>query len=307
MTGLAILCPGQGGQTAGMLDLIEADADAAAVLDEAGRVLGAPPAEVARRGGPELFRNPVAQPLVCAAELAVFSALRRRLAPPRLFAGYSLGELVAHACAGTLDPLAAVRLAASRAALMDTACPEPSGLVAVRGLRLAEAERLCGELGAEVAIENGPDHVVLGARLVTLDALEDRARATGATAVRLPIGVAAHTRLLEPAVASFAAAVTAASPRDPDVPVLAGTTGAPLRRGSEVTAALSGQLARRIVWGRCLVTAAELGCTVFLELGPGAALSRMVRDELPHAQARSVSDFRSLDGIAAWVERALAD
>jgi [acyl-carrier-protein] S-malonyltransferase len=163
-------------------------------------------------------------------------------------------------------------------------------------------EALAGPCGAEVAIVNGPDHSVLGGVEAALLAAASALGAAGAgTLQRLPVAVPAHTRLLDGAVAPFAAALERARLGDPGVPVLAGTTGAPIRRRAEAVAALSSQLARRLEWARCLAAAAELGCTVFLELGPGSALARMAAELLPGAAARSVADFRTADGAAGWV------
>ena len=306
MSGLAVLCPGQGDQHPEMLDIALASASGRDVLGAAGGVLGEDPAALARRGAPEVYRNAVAQPLVCAAELATWAALREELPAPVAFAGYSLGELAAHGCAGALAPEEAVALAAQRAALMDRASPSPGGLVAVRGLSLARAEALAREAGAEVAIVNGPDHCVLGAAAGAIEEVERRAAAAGATTVlRLRIGVAAHTRLLEAAVEPFALALRASGLVDPPRPVLAGVSGDPLRRREDAVVALSLQLARRIEWARCLATAGEMGCSVFLEVGPGNALSRMARELVHGAQARSVAEFRSREGVLRWVEGAL--
>ncbi|HEX9401597.1 MAG TPA: acyltransferase domain-containing protein [Anaeromyxobacter sp.] len=307
MTGLAILCPGQGGQHAGMLDFATASPDGADALRRCAGALGWDPVARARAAGSELFSNAIAQPLVCAAELATWAAVRPALPPPRLFLGYSLGELAAHGCAGALAPEEAARLAVRRAALMDTASPPGAGLVALRGIALPRAEALAAEAGAEIAIANGPDHVVVGGVSAALAEVERRAARAGATTIqRLPVGVPAHTRLLEAAVAPFADALAQAPVTDPAIPVLAGTSGLPVRTRAEVISALSLQIARRIEWSRCLAAAAEMGCTVFLELGPGGALTRMAAEVVPAACGRSVADFRTVAGIARWVEGALA-
>jgi [acyl-carrier-protein] S-malonyltransferase len=302
MSGLALLCPGQGNQHPAMLELALAAPRGAEALAAASAAAGVELAAAARAGGPALFANALAQPLVCAAELATWAALRETLPAPRLALGYSLGELAAHACAGTFGLEDAVRLAVRRAALMDAAAPPGAGLLAVRGLPLARAEALATAAGAELAIVNGPDHVVAGGPAAALDRLEGEARAAGATTVhRLPVSIPAHTTLLAGAVQPFAAAVAAATLRDPAFPVLAGVSGAPVRTRAEAVAALSAQLARRLEWARCLHAAAELGCTVFLELGPGAALARMAGEVVPGVEARSVADFRTVAGVARWV------
>ncbi|WP_242346970.1 ACP S-malonyltransferase [Anaeromyxobacter terrae] len=301
--GLAVLCPGQGHQHPAMFDLAVASPRGAEVVAAARAVLGEDPVARARSGGPDLFANAIAQPLLCAAELATWAALREALPPARVVAGYSLGELAAYGCAGALSPGDTVALAARRAALMDAASPAGGGLVALRGLALARAEALAGEVGAELAIAIAPDHCVVGGAAGPLAELERRARGLGATTVqRLPVDVPAHTHLLDAAVEPFAAALARSGLRDPPIPVLAGITGAPARTRAAAVTALSLQLARRVEWGRCLATAAELGCSIFLELGPGNALARMAGEAIPGARARSVADFRSLDGVVRWVE-----
>lgn len=306
MSGLALLCPGQGGQHAAMLEPLRGHAAAEALLADVERLVPGGLRATAERGGDRAFENRVAQPLVCAVSLAAWAALREALPAPRLVAGYSLGELTAYGCAGALLAEEAVRLAGERAARMDEAATVPSGLLGVRGLPRARIEALAAAGGAEVAIDNGPDHLVLGGPAAALPGLTEAALAAGArTALRLPIGVAAHTSLLAGAVIPFAAALTGSGLARPEIPVLSGVDAAPVRGRAEAIAALSRQLARRIAWADCLAAAAELGCTVFLELGPGAALARMAGELLPGAAARSVADFRSLGGAAEWVRREL--
>jgi [acyl-carrier-protein] S-malonyltransferase len=273
-----------------MFDLAVAAGAGRPVLEAARQLLGEDPVALARSGAPRIFANAVAQPLVCAATLATWEALRGRLPPPRVVAGYSVGEL-----------------AARRAGAMDEATVRPAGLLALRGLPLARLERLAAAAGAELAIVNGPDHVVAGGGAAALEALGAAATAAGATTVqRLPIDVAAHTSALGAAVPRFAGALATSGLRDPGVPVLAGTSGLPLRHRAEGVTALSTQLARRLEWARCLAAAAELGATVFLELGPGQALSRMAEALVPGAAARAVAEFRGVDGVLRWVESRLA-
>lgn len=305
MSGLAVLCPGQGGQHPAMLDLALSSPRGAEVVARAGAALGWDPVARVRAGGPGLFENAVAQPLVCLAEVATWHALRDALPAPRVLAGYSLGELAAYGCAGALGPEETVVLAVRRAALMDAAAPPGSGLVALRGLSLARAVALAREAGAEIAIRNGPDHFVLGGGAGALAAVERRAGEVGATAVRIPVCVPAHTSLLEGAAGPFADALARSALADPPIPVLAGVSGAPVRTRAAAIAALSVQLARPVEWASCLAAAAELGCTAFLELGPGSALARMAAEALPDVAVRSAAEFRSLAGVARWVESAL--
>ncbi|HET8541269.1 MAG TPA: acyltransferase domain-containing protein [Anaeromyxobacter sp.] len=306
MSGLAVLCPGQGGQRAGMLDLALATAAGAEVIRRASAAAGLDLAALAGAGGPDTFRNAVAQPLLCAVELATWAALRASLPRPRLLAGYSLGELAAYGCAGALEVEALASLAARRAAIMDAAAGARGGLVALRGLSPGRAEALARGAGAEVAIVNGPDHCIVGGPDAALAEVARVAARAGVKAQRLCVDVAAHTSALAAAVPPFREALSASALRDPGVPVLAGISGEPVRDRAGAIAALSRQLAERVEWGRCLAAAAELGCTAFLELGPGTALARMVAEALPGAEARSVDEFRSVEGVARWVAARLS-
>jgi [acyl-carrier-protein] S-malonyltransferase len=306
VSGLAILCPGQGGQHAAMFDFARAAGAGGALLEAARREAGEDPLALAELPTTRLFENAVAQPLVCAATLATWEALRGRLPAPRAVAGYSVGELSAWSCAGAVDAEEAVQLAARRAAAMDAASPGPCGLLGLRGLPLARLEALALAAGASLAIVNGPDHAVAGGTTAALDRLAAAASAAGASTVqRLPISVAAHTGALAGAVAPFAATLAASGLRDPTAPVLSSLGGAPLHRRAEAIDALSRQLASRLDWSGVIATAAELGCTVFLELGPGQALARMVTELLPGVASRSVADFRGVDGVVRWVEAGL--
>ena len=125
-----------------------------------------------------------------AAILATWAAIGAVLPPPRLIAGYSVGELAAYGCAGALDVAQTLTLALRRAALMDETAT-PSALTAVIGLGRRPVETLCREHAASIAIVNGPEHFVVGASLPQLVAIEAAARAQGATrVVRLRISVA---------------------------------------------------------------------------------------------------------------------
>lgn len=302
---LGILCPGQGDQHRGMLDLVKGEAAAGPVMAEASRLLGVDPWALLSDPAADLHRNAVAQPLICAAQAAVWAVLRRDLPPVRAIAGYSLGELSAYGCAGALDPADLLDLAAARAEAMDRAGQEPGGLLAVRGLDRAQVEALCRAHGLEVAIVNDADRLVVGGRRERLATFSAAAEALNAGVTPLAVAVASHTALMEPAAARFAGLLAESRLADPLVPVLAGIDGAPVRDRVRAIATLSRQIATTVEWAACLDGLVERGCTVLLELGPGNALSRMARDRHPSLVARSVADFRTLGGVAAWVGRQL--
>jgi [acyl-carrier-protein] S-malonyltransferase len=112
---------------------------------------------------------------------------------------------------------------------------------------------------------------------------------------------------MQAAVAPFAQALDATPFQPLQAPVLAGIDAATVRDQPRAVATLSRQLAEKIRWLACMDAAAEAGITVALELGPGNALSRMLQQRHPHINTRSVTDFRTLDGIGKWLDRAAED
>lgn len=296
---LLLLCPGQGGQHSGMFDLARTDTRAAALIE----ACGLPPP-----GAPDaMFKNRVAQPAIVGATLAMWEALRPRLPAPSMVAGYSVGELSAYGVAAALAPVDAVRLAAARARLMDAAAAAttPQALVAISGVLLQRARMLAGASGFDIAIVTGQDSCIAGGLEATLAGLEHSVASAGGRLQRLPVGIASHTALMAPAVGTFAAALLAAPFHPQDCPVLAGINAEKITNKARAVATLSRQLSDTIVWSDCMDAAAEEGMTVALELGPGAALARMLQARHPHIACRSVADFRSIDGIIAWLGRHL--
>ncbi|MES2257544.1 MAG: acyltransferase domain-containing protein [Pseudomonadota bacterium] len=289
---LLILCPGQGGQHAGMFDLARTDAGAAALLDRLAL------------DGP-LFENRSAQPLIVASTLAMWQAIRNFAPEPALVAGYSIGELAAYGVAGALDATDAVALAGMRAELMDDCRAVHPGqvMLAVSGLALAQAAALIAQDGFYVAIETGEDSCIAGGLLAHAGAASARLSSAGGHVTRLPVDVASHTPYMAQAVPAFADMLRASPLRAPFTPVLSGIGAVRIERRESAVEHLSRQLGEKIVWRDCMQACAEAGITVALELGPGAALSRMLQARHPDIACRSVADFRSLAGIRAWLER----
>lgn len=303
----AILCPGQGAQHAQMFDLVDArrreDLFARWHLEQA---LGMTPA--AALAGGVMFANRVAQPLIVAAQMAVWSMLRDLLPAPVLAAGYSIGELSACAVAGAISEADVIALAASRARLMD-ACASGSAaqaMLALPSLDGAQVRKMIAGCDLFIAIETGKDSVIVGgAREAALE-LQKTVHRAGERACLLPVEVASHTPLMAAAAEAFARELDMRGLRDPRFPVLAGISAQMLYRKEDVQDCLARQIAETIRWMECMDACAEAGVTVALELGPGTALSRMMQARHPDIQCRSIADFRTIEGITKWVERQIS-
>ncbi|WP_312319391.1 malonate decarboxylase subunit epsilon [Stenotrophomonas sp.] len=300
---LALLCPGQGAQHAAMFERASPYPAAREVIDAASTVMARN--AITAAAADDRFDNAQAQPLLCAATLAQWQALREALPAPLLVAGYSIGELAAHAIAGSIDTAACLQLAAQRAQVMDQASPPNAGLQAVLGLTREPLQALCEVHGVYIAIANGSDHFIVGGRTAALQALAEVARTQHAEIRTLPVHVPAHTPLLADAADAFADVLAQAAVNAPHLPVLAGVDARLVRDGETVRHSLAAQLAQTIEWAQVMRQAFERGARVFLQLGPGTALARMVASAYPCCEVRAVEEFQHLDGAAAWVHRAL--
>lgn len=307
MTGVAILCSGQGAQAADMFDLVGEAPGAAPVFAAARRVLdGRDPRDLVRQASDaELHANRTAQILCCTQALAYWAVLRPASPRPLTVAGYSAGELAAWGIAGILDAETVLDLTARRAALMDEASPAASGLGAVLGLPRAEIEAICRAHDLHIAIVNGPLHVLLGGAVTDLEPALAEAEQRGASrTVRLPVSVASHTPLLREAGERFGELLrrrVTGMHLSPGVRLISGVDGAPVLRLDDGLRKLALQIRQTVDWAACMDACRGARPQRVLELGPGDALARMAGDAMPDITAHSVTAFRSLDGIRRWL------
>ncbi len=300
---VAILCSGQGGQHRDMFAWLGDVPEAAPVFAAATPLLGGtdPRRFVHEADDDALFANHAGQILCCTQALAAWAMLGEARPPRVVLAGYSVGELAAWGCAGVFAPDAVLRLAAHRARLMDAAAPPDAGLAAIVGLRRPALDQILQANGAELAIVNGEDSVVIGGHAAALEACLVEARRQGAaTARRLRVAVPSHTSLLAQASREFAPILAAARPGAvaPGIRLLSGIDGEPVRDLAHGLHKLAAQLSSTVAWSACLGSCRELGAWRILELGPGAALSRMVEQQAP---ARAIEQFRTAEGVHSWL------
>ena len=303
---LAILCPGQGAQHSQLFDLANTDPRVASLLAQwpVATACGVPLAD-ALTDPALLYANRIAQPLIVASTLAMWEALQSRIPVPTLVAGYSIGELSAYGIAGALPAEELIALAATRARAMD-ACTDPSvrqSLLAVSGLTAPAVQALLEQHHLAIAIQNGDDSLIVGGMHDDLRAAEMRLQQLGAQLTPIQVEVASHTRLMQNAVVPFREALQQCQFAPFKMPVLVGISADPVSDKATAVSLLSRQIAETIRWDLCMDAVAEAGITVALELGPGGALSRMLRARHPGIECRSVVDFRSLAGIVTWLER----
>ena len=307
---LALLCPGQGGQSSSMFALAGRHADAAAFIQRAldlrvnehslKQVLNSPQ---------QIFENQYAQPLVVAATLANWLALREHLPRVELVAGYSIGEFAAHAVSGSMDALAMTSLAGKRAALMQACVQAPHAMLAVSGIALKELQAFAASHALHVAIVTAANKAIIAGLRQHVEAAIPQLQQWPGHDVSLneiAVHIASHTPLMQAAVPGMSTLLELADWRvigAAGVAVVAGVNGAIVTGTAQIQQSLLAQLTQTIQWDACMDGMAEKGVTLALELGPGSALSTMLQARYPHIVCRSVADFRSLDGVIQWLQR----
>ena len=304
---LAILCSGQGTQHRDMFALTADAREAAGVFAAASEALGFDPRAFVREKDETAFHANAAGQILCVTQaLAAFAALRPASRARLTIAGYSIGELAAWGCAGLFSAKTTIELARLRASLMDAASGAEDGLAFVRGLGRNAIDALCARHASAVAIINPGAVFVLGGRRSDLRELCEEALSQGAAkAGALKVNVASHTPRLAAASAGFRAALAAqrTGPRLPGLRLISGIDALAVLNVEAGLDRLAAQISQTIDWAGCLDACIEAGVDAFLELGPGRALAAMAEEAYPGVRARSLDDFRSLDGGRGWVDK----
>jgi [acyl-carrier-protein] S-malonyltransferase len=305
---LAILCSGQGGQHAGMFALTGACPAAQALFAQAATLLGHDPRSwVSSVETAALHANRTAQLLCVLQALCAAAALENALPRQRCVAGYSVGEIAAWSVAGLFAPRDALVLTAARAEAMDAARHGVQGMLFIRGLSRAVIEGLLAGQDAAIAIINPGDAFVVAGTHAALQSIAAAAQRQGAARV-IPVGVeiASHSPLMREASATFGtqlAHVSVADTPTPGTRLFSGIDGAVVLHGPAAVRKLASQLSQPVQWAACLDACVEAGADAFLELGPGRALAEMAANAHPGVAARSVDEFKSLEGVRAWLAR----
>jgi [acyl-carrier-protein] S-malonyltransferase len=307
---LAILCSGQGHQGPEMF-AITSDAPEAAVLFAQAKLLlgGRDARQLVSKSGPDIFRNRTAQVLCTLQALAASAAFGGVRPRGIVCAGYSVGEIAAWGVSGVLQPTDCLSLVARRAELMTADSSPGDGLVFIRGLPLVQMRELCGKAGCEIAIINPDNAFVVGGHRKGLEAIERDAKAAGAARiVPIPIDVASHTSMLRAASKKFREALAesiATFPPPNGYRLISGIDGNSVSQPTIGMDKLAAQISQTVMWADNLQACVESGTEAFLELGPGSALRDMAAATYPSIPARSLSDFRSMAGVRAWIAGAL--
>ena len=277
----AFVFPGQGSQFPGMCrDLYDAHAEAREMCQAADRLLGFSLTDVMFDGtADDLKQTKVTQPAVF-----LHSVVAQRLMTiekPDMVAGHSLGEFSALVACGALRFEDALLLVSARAQAMQAACEQnPGTMAAVLGLPDEQVDELCKKQdGVVVAANfNCPGQVVISGEVDAIDAACVAMKEAGARrALRLPVGGAFHSPLMQPAAEALKEAILKTDFHKPFCPIYQNVDAKPHTDPEEIRRNLVTQLNSPVRWTQSVLNMIADGATEFTECGPGTVLTNLIK------------------------------
>ena len=288
----AYVFPGQGSQAVGMgKDIYENNAEAKAMFEQANEILGFRITDIMFAGTPEeLKQTKVTQPAVFLHSVVLAKALCIK---PDAVAGHSLGEFSALVAAGALSFEDGLKLVSKRAMAMQKCCEQqPGGMAAVLGLDDKSVEEVCASIDGVVvgANYNCPGQLVISGSEEAVDAACVKLKEAGARrALRLPVGGAFHSPLMEPARQELEAAIAESNFMTPVCPVYQNVDAQPYTDAESIKKNLIAQLTAPVRWTQIVEKMVDDGVTEFTEVGPGTVLQGLVTKVSKEVKAESVA------------------
>ena len=310
MARFAFVFPGQGSQSAGMMQPFAESRAVKEVFAEASEVLKQDLWKLVAEGPAEELNSTVnTQPVMLTTGYAVYRAWRDAGgAEPAVVAGHSLGEYTALVAAGALAFRDALPLVRFRAQAMQEAVPAGEGaMAAILGLDDDAVRNACREAAQGQVVEavnfNAPSQVVIAGHKAAVERGAAAAKALGAKrAVMLPVSAPFHSSLLKPAADRLAGRLEGIQVSKPRIPVVNNVDVAIENEPSRIKAALARQACNPVRWVEVVRQIGAQGVVHVAECGPGKVLAGMTKRIDDKLQGHAITDAQSLDAVMAAVK-----
>ena len=300
---LAMVFPGQGSQSVGMMNAYGDLPEIRQTLAEASDILGEDIGKLIADGpAGELNRTVNTQPVMVTADVAVYRAWRALGgAIPEWVAGHSLGEYSALVISGALSFAQCLPLVRLRATAMQDAVPEGTGaMAAILGLDDAMVIAACEEAAQGQVVEavnfNAPSQVVIAGHASAVKRAMEAAKNRGAKrALLLPVSAPFHSSLMAPAAARLKVALAEVDFQSPMIPVVHNLDAMPHSQPGRIREALFGQADHPVKWTQCILAMADAGATHVFECGPGKVLAPLAKRICADLQVLALADRAAID------------
>src|ERR1700736_5248955 len=304
MKKIALMFAGQGAQVVGMgKDLADQFPTAADLFRKADEILGRKLSEIAWNGPiEELTKTSNCQPALFVHGLACLSVLRELASdlPIGVADGLSLGVITAHAAAETFELEDGLRLVQKRGELMAEACAMTvGGMAAMIGADESAVRQLADDEDVDVANINSPGQIVISGELAKVEAAVAVAKEHGIRrATMLNVAGAYHSRLMQSGYERLGAALVEVQMQLPQFPVISNVTGREVKTLPQIRQTLQEQVTSTVRWVDCMERLSNLGCDLFIELGPGGVLVGLLKRIRKDVDVVSISDVASVRAVA---------
>ena len=301
---LAIVFPGQGSQSLGMMDnLMKLDKDVKKIFNIASEILGYNILEIISSGPKEkLNKTEITQPAVLLTSYATWLLWKKKSdLIPDVLAGHSLGEYTALLCAGVINLEDAINLVSERGKFMQKSVPSNVGaMAAILGLADEVIEKLCQDVSnnkiVSAANYNSPGQVVISGHKIAVKRVIDMAKEIGAKrAVLLPVSVPSHCVLMKNAAHEFSKLLNVITFKDAEIPILQNVDAKIKTSSNEIKPILLEQLYKPVRWVDTINTIHSLGVIKIIECGPGNVLCGLIRRIENSFKLFSIQDQTSLE------------
>jgi len=280
----ALVFPGQGSQYVGMgLAFSEYNERANAIFAKAREICGRELLDAMFTGPEEtLKKTDFTQPAILTMSVAIYEAIKDKV-QPAFCAGHSLGEYSALCAAGAMDFETAVKMVKLRGSLMqDASAKAQSGMAAVLGLETEKILELCERVKdtgyLALANINCPGQIVVSGEIAAIDAAEAPAKEFGAKRyIKLPVAGAFHSKLMQSAAEGMSANMADFAMKDTALPVISNVTAQGVTSAAEIKELLVKQIVSPVRWIESVEYMRSQGVDMFIEVGPGAVLSGLIK------------------------------
>ena len=299
---LAIIAPGQGSQTPGMLNSWIEDPTSKSFLMNWSADIDLDLVCLGTTADADEIKDTAnAQPLIVATSLLAAHALG--IKEFAVVSGHSVGELAAAALSGAISESDALRLVRTRGIEMaKAAATTPAGMSAVLGGDRSEVLAAIASLSLVAANDNGAGQIVAAGDLTALASLAENPPA-GARVRSLAVAGAFHTSYMASAVAPLADLAASISVHPPLIPFISNKDGVAVRSGAEIVARIVNQIANPVRWDLCMQALKTMGITGVIELPPAGTLVGLLKRAVPDIESFALKSALDLDAAREFAGR----